>query len=126
MQSRTTCDRPFEMNESLDNDIFAPSRDTVHGCTMRADVVGADFPIPRIIGNLAKEDNDGIAGTELVFSALYPGGPFVDWSIRGSGHCLRGRRLRQQDGQSLWCWDGRLDNCRGAFVLWLFVGGSWS
>ena len=78
MQSGMARNCAIEMNESFDDDILAPSRDAVHGCVNRADVVGADFPIPRIIGNVAKEDDDGIAGTEFVFPALNPGGPFVE------------------------------------------------
>ena len=96
-------DSMIKRDESFNNDILvaavpAPFRRTFHECEMRADKIGANLPFPRITRNVAKEDEDGIAGTELVFLAFDPCGPFVEWTIWGSGgsgsshDCLRVRR----------------------------------
>jgi len=83
-----------QMDESFNHNIamvLAPG--AVHECEVRADVIGADLPFLRIIGNMAKEDKDGIAGRQLECFAFNPSGPFVEstigWSVVRSGRCVR-------------------------------------
>ena len=100
-QLRMTYDCAIEHNVSMGKtfdvrvvlDLF---RDTFRVDAMRADVIGAKFHFLRIIGNVAKEDEDGIAAIEIVYPAFNRGEPFVVSTIRGSGgsrishNCLRG------------------------------------
>jgi hypothetical protein len=95
MQRSMTHNCMIKMDESFDNDIgfvLALFGVTVHECEGRADVIGADLPFTRIIGNVAKEEEDGIAATELEFLAFNPSGPLVEptirWSVLRCGGCV--------------------------------------
>ena len=75
--------------------VLALFRDTVHEGIIRADVIGADFPFLRVIGNFTKEDCDGIVGRDLELLEFNPGGPIEDSMVGGSS-VQSGRSLSGQ------------------------------
>jgi len=85
-----THDRLIEVDESFDDSIgviaavLARCSGTVHEGIVRADVIGADFPFIRVIGNSSKEDSDGKAGRELELVEFDPRGPIVGSMVGGS------------------------------------------
>ena len=96
-----TCDCLVEMDVSFDNDVGVVAAvrallsGTVHECVMRADVVGADLPLLRILRNLTNEDGDEVADGDLELLAFDPRGPFVESTVGRSG-VGSGRRARGQ------------------------------
>ena len=106
LQPRMFNDCSVEVDVSLDNDIgfVAAIRalfgGTVHERVMRADVVGADLPLLRIIRNFTNEDSDKIADRDLELLAFDPGGPFVKSTVggRGVGSGCRARGQSPNEG----------------------------
>ena len=85
-----TYDSVIEVDESFGKTdsvapVLVPSKGTSRVGAMRADVIGAEFPPPRIVRKMVKKEKHGIAIRELMFVAYNPGGPFVGSTIWGSG-----------------------------------------
>ena len=130
LQFRTMFDYVIERDRSMDKigvgaqvKLLPPWKETGGVGNMRADVIGAEFPFLRVIGNMVKENKDGIAPRELVFRGYDLDGPFVECTI-GRGGCVvvrlkmcdwvvatgGGPRSSRHCLRALWCchWDGRL------------------